>query len=234
MKRIFKAVLSGILRKTALFCAAFVIILFQRQANAFALLGPYENWMVPTNNFQNLGDIGGPMAFGEGYRWNVPVVTYGFDQSFVDAFGSNGIAAVESAIAILNNLPPASQLDPTTFPKVTTGVNFVAASQSLVDLKSTTLFLLLEQLGLAQPARSAFAIHDFSVSDSGITTNIFDRNYDPFSLAPSESVNGVAYFSQFSIETNTQAKCTHPLSLFPLTLWSRLLRRSLMKVVMEF
>lgn len=32
------------------------------------------------------GDIGGPMDVTNEYRWNVPVLTYGFDQSFVDYF----------------------------------------------------------------------------------------------------------------------------------------------------
>ena len=163
------------------------------QAFGFSLLGPYEPWMDTTNGFRQSGDIGGPMDISSGYRWNVPVVTYGFDQSFVDAFGTNGVAAVESAIAVLNNLPPASQLDPSNFPTETTRVNFVAASQSLVDLKSTTLFLLLEQLGLAQPTRSAFSIHDFSINNNTVTATILDRNFDPFSFSPSDYVNSTAY-----------------------------------------
>ncbi len=32
------------------------------------------------------GDIGGPMDVTNEYRRNVPVLTYGFDQSFVDYF----------------------------------------------------------------------------------------------------------------------------------------------------
>ncbi len=50
------------------------------------------------------------MCISNGYRWNVPVVTYGFDQSFLDYFGSNGVAAVQGAIAVLNDLPPASTI----------------------------------------------------------------------------------------------------------------------------
>ena len=40
------------------------------------------------------------MVLGEEYRWNVPVLTYAFDQSFLDYFGSNGVAAVEKAFQI--------------------------------------------------------------------------------------------------------------------------------------
>lgn len=193
------------MRKTVIFSMLAAAFLLTRHAGAFALLGPYTDWMTFTNGFQYVTDIGGPMPIDEGYRWNVPVVTYGFDQSFVDAFGSNGIAAVENAIAILNKLPPASQLDPSTFPRLATGVNILADSQSLVDLKSTTLFLLLEQLGLAQPTRSAFSIHDFSLNAGVVTTNILDLNFDPFSLTPSDSVNGVSYFCYVMITTNGPA-----------------------------
>ena len=60
------------------------------RVQAFSLLGPYADWMQQTNNFREPGDIGGPMDITEGYRWNVPVVTYGFDKSFVDFFGRCG------------------------------------------------------------------------------------------------------------------------------------------------
>ena len=64
-----------------------------------------------TLGYQQPGDIGGPMDINEEYRWNVPVVTYAFDQSFLDYFGSNGVAAVEQAIGVINELPPASSID---------------------------------------------------------------------------------------------------------------------------
>src|SRR6266536_2920801 len=87
------------------------------RARAFSLLGPYASWMDEAKSFrQPSRDIGGPMNFGEGYRWNVPVVTYGFDASFLEYFGSNGVVEVERAINVLNNLPRASQLDPVNYP----------------------------------------------------------------------------------------------------------------------
>src|SRR5690348_13821993 len=92
--------------------------------------------------------IGGPMDLGEGYRWNIPTITYGFDQSFFDFFGTNGVAAVESAIQMLNDLPPASTVDPNAFAFDTTRVNHQAEARGLIDLKSVTLSLLMEQLGL--------------------------------------------------------------------------------------
>src|SRR5437867_1892938 len=61
-------------------------------ARAFSLLGPYAPWMDEAKSFKQPGrDIGGPMNSDEGYRWNAPVVTCGFDASFLEYFGSNGV-----------------------------------------------------------------------------------------------------------------------------------------------
>ncbi len=111
------------------------------EARAFSLLGPYEAWMVPQTGFAQPGDIGGPMNLGQEYRWNVPVLAYAFDQSFLDYFGSNGVAAVESAIGILNSLPPVSESSPTNFPLQATSINFQAQAEGLFDLKSQALAL---------------------------------------------------------------------------------------------
>src|ERR1022692_1841493 len=113
------------------------------ESAAFSLLGPIQPWMQMTNGVFSIGDIGGPMCISNEYRWNVPVVTYGFDQSFLDYFGSNGVAAVQSAILILNELPPASQLVPANYPRDSQAMNYQADAQSLFDLKSETLSLLL-------------------------------------------------------------------------------------------
>ena len=45
---------------------------------------------------------------GEEYRWNSPIITYNFDESFLNYFGSNGVVAVEKGIDILNSIPAAS------------------------------------------------------------------------------------------------------------------------------
>jgi len=187
-------------RKQNLFCLALILCVCALnfsawRASAFALLGPYESWMTTTNGFQFVGDIGGPMNIGEGYRWNVPVVTYAFDPSFENFFGSNGVVAVESAIQILNNLPPASQLDPNAYPLNTTSGNYVANAQGLIDLKSETLFLLLQQLGLAQPLRYMFCVHDFSIADGNTNVNVILRNFDPFSYGAANVLNGSLYTS---------------------------------------
>jgi hypothetical protein len=139
--------------------AAFLFALIL-ESRAFSLLGPVQPWMQSSNGVIYDGDIGGPMCISNEYRWNVPVLTYGFDQSFSNYFGTNGISAVESAIQILNDLPPASQIVLTNYPFNSQHVNFTAQSQNLNDLKSETLSLLLEHMGLAQPTRYLYVYNN--------------------------------------------------------------------------
>src|SRR2546430_1475925 len=165
-------------------------------AQAFSLLGPYAPWMDEAKSFRQPGrDIGGPMNIGEGYRWNAPVITYGFDASFLKYFGSNGVAEVESAIDLFNNLPPASQLDPTNYPTQVAQLNSQAASQGLIDLKSVTMFLLLEHLGLAEPERFAFCLRNSVHTTDGFQDAVIQRNFDPVTLQPSSNVNNTAFIN---------------------------------------
>ena len=130
---------------------------------------------------------------GAEYRWNVPVLTYAFDASFLDYFGSNGVWAVEQAIQILNDLPPASQLDPASHPAETVRVNYQAEALGLTDVKSKTLAVLLEQLGLAHPTRHTYDVHDFTFSGGNPVAQILLRNFDPLTFAPTNWVNDTGY-----------------------------------------
>ena len=198
-------------------------------ARAFALLGPVQPWMQTTNGVIFAGDIGGPMCLGNEYRWNVPVVTYGFDQSFLDYFGTNGVAAVESAIQILNDLPPASQIVLTNYPLESRNFNYAAQAQSLYDLKSQTLSLLLEHLGLAQPMRYIYVLRQWNpvlinesddlLLDVFEGTNISDyvvaRNYDPQDFSASPYVNETL-FSGFITTFTDQSHYISPFPVDPL------------------
>ncbi len=192
------------LHKLAIWLSVAFLMASNVESHAFALLGPFESWMEATNGLQQPGDIGGPMDITNGYRWNVPVVTYGFDQSFLDFFGTNGVAAVEGAIQILNNLPPASQMASTNYPVNSGAVNYSAEAQNLYDLKSQTLSLLLEQMGLAQPTRYIFVLKQWNpifLTDPSegewpagtIPNYIVQRNFDPQTLLPIDSVNQSLY-----------------------------------------
>jgi hypothetical protein len=178
------------------------------QVGAFSLLGPYASWMTPTLGYQQPDDIGGPMDINEEYRWNVPVVTYAFDQSFLDYFGSNGVAAVEQAIGVINDLPPASSIVLTNF--TTESPRFNPSASSQYDLATATLSLLLEQMGLAQSTRYVFTMRRFDWNyfcpTSGVYAGdeqtwprgtipeyILERNFDPETLTPSHWVNGELY-----------------------------------------
>jgi hypothetical protein len=181
--------------------------MFAARIKAFSLIGPYTDWMVESNGYRQSVDIGGPMNLNEEYRWNIPTITYGFDKSFLDYFGSNGVAAVESAIQILNDLPTASDIALSNYPSETRLMNNVAVAQGVYDLKSTALAVLIEQLGLGQPTRNVVDIKIWnpslmasSICGSSDCPNLVDfpdsviqRNFDPQTLNPSFTVNKTQY-----------------------------------------
>jgi hypothetical protein len=205
---------------------ALVLLSFAPQLRAFSLLGPYADWMAQTNGYRQSMDIGGPMNVNEEYRWNVPTITYGFDKSFIDYFGSNGVAAVESAMEIFNDLPSASSTALGDFPTDTRHVNFLAQAQGQSDLKSTVLSLVVEQLGLGQPARNvadlkawAPELMNFPICGDGQCPNltnfsdfVIQRNFDPQTLAPSFAVNSIAYGALIS---NSDSPVFHDYLEFP-------------------
>jgi hypothetical protein len=144
------------------------------------------------------------MCLEEEYRWNVPVVTYGFDQSFLDYFGQPGVVAVEAAIQIINDLPPASNMVLTNYAVDTKRMNPAAAGAQLYDLEATALPLLLEQLGLTSPSRYIWSLRRWDpilagqwdrLSEQDLISKGFipyyceKRNYDPISLEASSYVN---------------------------------------------
>ena len=63
---------------------------------AFSLLGPSPasggvngalSWQSTDVGYNTFGvDIGGPVNLGEEYRWNIPVITYAYDESFLNYF----------------------------------------------------------------------------------------------------------------------------------------------------
>src|ERR1041385_7825442 len=132
-------------------------------AQAFSLLGPYSAWQIPAIGYNSFGfDIGGPMNLGEEYRWNIGTVTYGFDESFLNYFGQQGVDAINKAFAILNKLPAFSSMSSNLaeFPTDTRRVNYKASALGLIDLKSAALGLMMEELGLASPDRYTWTLRD--------------------------------------------------------------------------
>src|SRR5205814_6182605 len=129
--------------------ALLAVLLFGFQsAFGFALLGPFnESWQVPVIAYNLGGDIGAPRNIGEEYRWNTPTNYYAFEASFLDYFGSNHVRAVAQALGIVNALPALSSpevLD--QFPLESQRINPRAEQLHMFDLKSHTLWFLLEEL----------------------------------------------------------------------------------------
>jgi hypothetical protein len=175
----------------------------------FALLGPLnETYQIAEIGYGPAvaADIGGPKNIGEAYRRNTPVLYYSYDANFAAYFGSNGLAAVDSAIAILNGITNVSQLSATLseFPLQATRENYLAESLSLSDLKSFALHFLVEQLGLDEPERFVWTLRDrYHLPGApscpvGMEYLVIQRNFDPVpssfgQFQPSSYVNGTLY-----------------------------------------
>lgn len=137
------------------------------------------------------------MNIGEGYRWNVPIVTYGFDAGFLNFFGSNGVAAIEEAVALLNAIPPAADIDVSTALLVPfTAPNTNAAQLMRYDLKSQALTSLLQCLGLANSGRYLYTLRDRSIIGTTTNFSVIQRHFDPNTHIPTNVLNGVLYTYQ--------------------------------------
>lgn len=163
-------------------------------AQAFSLLGPFPAWQTAEIGYQ-LGDLGGPMNLGEEYRYNIPLLTYAFDPSFLNYFGERGVIEVEKAIAVLNSLPDVDLLSPEVreFPLDTRRFNHQASALGLVDIKSYILPLLLEQVGLAPAERYVWTLRGRTVINNIPYYSVIRRNFDPVTGHPSSYVNGSLY-----------------------------------------
>jgi hypothetical protein len=175
-------------------------------AGAFSLLVPFKAYQVPLIGYNLPGDIGGPGAPSEGYRWNVPEITYAIDQSFFLYFGTNGVRAIEQAFEILNNLPPMSRItndavnlystNGAPFPTDAKGPpNLLYETLGLNDVKSTALTFLMEELGLTEPERYTWALRGRAILGMPPTTNyaVIKQNFDPITRSPSSYVNDHLY-----------------------------------------
>ena len=130
---------------------------------------------------------------GEEYRWNSPMLTYAYDESFLNYFGSNGVVAVENAIQMMNaipnvstlktNYPPLDRMSPNlwNFPTRPDRYHARAGSARLLDIKSYALAELFSFMGLGNAEDNAFQVEFGSVTL---------RNFDPISRMPSKYVNG--------------------------------------------
>ena len=199
MLRLFKSALLGV-----------VLVVPGQAAFAFSLLGPYDTaYQVQRISYQHVlpvyVDIGGPMNLGEEYRWNMRTVTYAIDPSVADYFGLRGMEEIRKAVAVLNALPPFSKMsaDLSEFPLDTRRYNYEAGALGLIDLKSTVLASLMEQMGLAEPERFTWTLFARIPQTAPLVAyNVITRNFDPVTWEPSKYVNGTLYtYGIFEIPT---------------------------------
>ena len=175
---------------------ALAIIRVTVSASAFSLLGPYDTtYQVVGIGYALGGDIGGPMNLGQEYRWNIKTITYGFTPEFWNYFGAHGTAAVMQAMAVLNNLPPFTQMSSnlTEYALDTRRINYQANALELLDLKTWTLGAMMEELGLASPDRYVWTLRDRVTPPGETNYTVIMRSFDPITLAPSMYVNGTLY-----------------------------------------
>ena len=194
-----KAILMKISLSKILKAAALVAALLASDARAFSLLGPFNSWQVNGLGYQFPGDIGGPMTLHEGFRWNVPVITYAFDKSFIDYFGPDGVRAVNEALQHFTDLDAANKIsdDLSEYSTSTLRYNYEAQALGILDLKSTVMSMIMEQMGFAEPIRYTFTLRARTITTVGMISftnyTTIMRNYDPVSLSLSPYVNGALY-----------------------------------------
>lgn len=194
--------------KTILLAGAVLLGLMQ-SAQAYSFGGPIGNggdsWQTGEIGYGLTGDLNAPKNLGEEYRRNTPVMYYAYDQNFLDYFGSNGVVAVDSTFTVLNNLQNVSSYSTnlSEFPIETRHNNYQAQALGLMDLKSVTLGLMMEQMGLADPVRYSWTLHDRYLPPGGTCPadeeyEVVQRNFDYISsplnqLQYSPYVNNTLY-----------------------------------------
>lgn len=162
--------------------------------------------------------VGGPMNLGEAYRFNIPVLTYAYDASFLRFFGANGVAAIESAMKVLNDIPAADSMSATLeeFPTVTLRHNATASALGIRDLKTTTLSFMLAQLGVAAPENFIWSIRAHWTDPNQVDRfSVFNPNFDPVTLQQSSYINGYQ-FTYRIFQTDTAQWKTINLPVDPL------------------
>jgi hypothetical protein len=174
------------------------VALLAQTTFGFALLGPRDTWQINTLGYDpqgDLGDLGGPKNLGEEWRWVLPEITYAFDPSFINFFGTNGVQAIEDAIFLFNkdmtNFSQMTDADLRRKPRDTKRIHSTAQALGVLDLKSAAMGMLAEQLGLAGAVRWTWALRDRQVIGVNVTNyTVIQRNFDPFTFKPSRFVNG--------------------------------------------
>jgi hypothetical protein len=189
--------------KRFMLVAAATLFLAQN-ASGFALMGPRDTWQVSTIGYDPLGgnfDLGGPKNLGEEWRWPIPEITYGYDESFLNFFGTNGMNAVNAAFEAFNremtNFSGLSFAALRAKPLQTRRLHMTAQTLGVLDVKSAAMSLIIEHLGLDSAERYTWTLRSRATPAPNVTNYIvIQRNFDPFTYTPTPYVNGALYSYQ--------------------------------------
>lgn len=185
---------------TRLVVATLGIVAVQ-QAGAFTTTGPLGelSWQTTALDYGtrfyygNDIELGGPRQFGEASRLNVPIITYGFDYTFLNYFGSQGVTAVTAAMNEMNSLPAASSANLKRFiTQDNQAINYTAEALSLTDIKSLVMSLMIEHMGLMGESH-VWDLDYVSAASTNATFGVINDNFDPVTFDPTPYVNGVLY-----------------------------------------
>ena len=189
-------------------------------ARAFSLAGPVGNggdsWQVPQIGYGPPVDDVAPKNLGEEYRRNTPVMYYAYDANFLDYFGTAGAASVDQAFAILNSLTNVDDYNQqlSSFPLESRHVNYQAQALGLLDLKSTTLGLMMQQLGLADPIEYTWTLHNRYLPSGGTCPideeySVVQRNFNIIS-SPLNQLQYSPYVNDTLYSYQIYEACTGP------------------------
>ena len=163
-----------------------------------------------------LGDIGGPKNIGEEYRRNARTIYYAYDANFLGFFGTDGATAADGAFAIMNSLTNVTSYDNNLsgFPLNSQHFNYLAQTLFLTDVKSVTLHLLLEQMGLAEPERFTWTLAERFLPPGGRCPVdelylVLQRNFD-FSPTALNQLQYSSYVNDVLYSYLISEACTGP------------------------
>lgn len=173
-----------------------VLLVSTSNTNAFSLAGPRPPWMseaIPSSNACYSG-LTGPMNIDEEYRFNVPIITYGVTSDFASFFGARGVEEIQKAIAVLDELPSADQLNIDDYPTQSMRINHRARALGLMDVKSIAIQSTMRALGLEDPTAYVYAPRNAWIQNGAVVEYYLTvRNFDPVTYLMSPYVNGTLY-----------------------------------------
>ena len=202
---------------------------------AFSLLGPDgtapgvpagfgDSWEATVIGFggpDSTLDISpwGPKNIGEAYRRNTPVMYYACDANFLDFFGASGSDAIDQAFAIVSDTLTnvnAFSTALTEYPLNSEAMNYQASALNLRDLKSQTMTMIMEQLGLTDPVRYVWCLHNRFQEPNPPTPcpnfmeyEVVMRNFD-ITASPLNQLQYSPYVNASLYSYNIEEFCTGP------------------------